>query len=301
MTADTCFPVPNLTCSTGAFLARPPQESFASIARAGFPGVEVMVTSDPATQDGRSLRDLAGEHGLEMRAIHAPFLVMTRKVWGTDPIGKIYRSIELAEEVGAPIVVVHPPYHWQIAYRRWLDDRLPHLSEHTHVRVAVENMFPVRLRGRGGIGLHTRHELEDLERFPDVVLDTSHAAVARLDPIETYRRLKHRVAHVHLSNNAGRGWDSHLPVEQGILPIGEFLDVLAADGFTGTVSLELDLRPYLGDGDRLHRLLVRQREFCEAHLAPHPDGVASPRSGTDLHRRTSESRVRPVKRGDSRA
>lgn len=268
MTRDARFPAPNLICSTGAFFARPPQEAFASIAQAGFPGVEVMVTRDPATQDGHALRDLASEHGLEIRAIHAPFLVMARKVWGTDPIGKIYRSIELAEEAGAPIVVVHPPYHWQMAYRRWLDDRLPELSEHTHVRVGVENMFPVRLRGRGGIGLHAKHQLEDLERFPNVVLDTSHAAVSRLDPIETYRRLRNRVAHVHLSNNAGRGWDSHLPVDQGILPIGEFLDALAADGFTGAVSLELDLRPYLEDGDRLHEVLVRQREFCEVRLAP---------------------------------
>ena len=101
-----------------------------------------------------------------------------------------------------------------------------------------------------------------------MVFDTSHAAVSRLDLIETYRRLKDRVAHVHLSNNAGRGWDSHLPVEEGILPIAEFLDVLAADGFAGAVSLELDLRPYLEDSDRLHELLVRQREFCEARLAP---------------------------------
>lgn len=270
MTGDPRLPVPNLICSTGAFLARPPRETFATIARAGFAGVEVMVTHDPATQDGGSLRLLAAEHGLEIRAVHAPFLVMTRKVWGTDPIAKIYRSIELAEEAGAPLVVVHPPYRWQIAYRRWLDDRLPHLSERTHVRIAVENMFPIRLRGRGGIGLHAGHGIEDLERLPDVVLDTSHAAVAHLDPILIYRRLKHRVAHVHLSNNAGRGWDSHLPVEQGILPIAEFLDVLAADGFSGAVSLELDLRPYLDDGDGLHDILVRQRSFCEARLAPRP-------------------------------
>ena len=268
MNRDARFPAPNLTCSTGAFLTRSPRDAFASIAEAGFPGVEVMVTRDPATQDGSSLRDLAAEHGLEIRAIHAPFLVMTRRVWGTDPIGKIYRSIELAEEAGAPLVVVHPPYRWQMAYRRWLDDRLPQLSEHTSVRVAVENMFPIRLRGRGGVGLHAKHLLEDLERFPHVVFDTSHAAVSRLDPIETYRRLRDRVAHVHLSNNAGRGWDSHLPVEEGILPIAEFLEVLAADGFAGAVSLELDLRPYLEDSDRLHELLVRQREFCEARLAP---------------------------------
>jgi sugar phosphate isomerase/epimerase len=264
---DPDFPGPRLICSTAAFFARPLAVAFGRIAEAGFAGVEVMVTRDPETQEGHRLRELAAEHDLEIRAIHAPFLLMTRKVWGTDPIGKIYRSIELAEQVGAPLVTVHPPYRWQVAYRRWLEDRLPELSLHTGVVVAVENMFPIGLRGRGGLSLHAKHELEDLEQFPNVVLDTSHAAVSGLDLLETFDRLAHRIAHVHLSNNAGRGWDSHLPLHQGVLPIESFLDRLATEGFAGSISLELDLRPYLDDEEALREVLVGNRELCEASLA----------------------------------
>jgi sugar phosphate isomerase/epimerase len=232
---------------------------------AGFDGVEVMVTRDPATQDAGRLRELAEEHGLVIQAIHAPFLLMTRKVWGTDPVGKIDRAIELAENVGTPLVVVHPPYRWQAGYRRWLDERLPELSDHTGVKVAVENMFPVRLRGERGVTFHAKQQLKDLESFPHVVLDTSHAAVSGLDLMESFRRLRHRLAHVHLSNNACRGWDSHLPVDQGVLPLAEFLELLGAEGFTGTVSLELDLRRYVEDGTA-HDVLVGNREFCRARL-----------------------------------
>ncbi len=267
MDPDTRFPTPHLTCSTAAFFARPLREAFATIAGAGFHGVEVMVTRDPATQEAHRLRDLAEEYGVKIRAIHGPFLLMTRKVWGTDPVGKIYRSIELAEDARVPLVVVHPPFRWQTGYRRWLDERLPDLSEHTGVRVAVENMFPVRIRGTGGVSLHSKHQPEDLERFPHVVLDTSHAAVSGHDLFEVYAMLKEQLVHVHLSNNAGRGWDSHLPIDQGVLPIERFLDLLAAEGFSGTVSLELDLRPYLDDPDRLRDLLVRNRELCEERLA----------------------------------
>ena len=46
----------------------------------------------------------------------------------------------------------------------------------------------------------------------------------------------------------------------------DFLDLLADDGYRGTMSLELDLRPYLEDEDALHQVLIRNREFCEAHL-----------------------------------
>ena len=257
---------PRLICSTAAFFARPLREAFERIADAGFEGVEVMVTGDPATQEAHRLRDLSEEHGLRIRAIHAPFLLMTRRVWGTDPVGKIYRAIELAEEVRTPLVVVHPPFRWQAKYRRWIDERLPELSEHTGVKVAVENMFPIRFRGERGVRMHANQTLEDLERFPHVVLDTSHAAVAGLDPLDAFRRLRERLVHVHLSNNAGRGWDSHLPVDQGVLPLAGFLEALSAEGFAGTISLELDLRRYLDDPAALREVLVGNRELCLARL-----------------------------------
>jgi len=260
-------PAPRLLCSTVSVFGKPLHDAFPLIADAGFAGVEVMVTKDPDTQDPRRLRELAEDHELPVEAIHAPFLLMTRSVWGNDPVGKIYRAIELAEEVGTPLVVVHPPYRWQPAYRRWLDERLPLLSEETGVRVAVENMFPLRVRGRRVATFHALQAPEDIEGHPHVVLDTSHAAVAGLDLFETVRRLGSRLAHVHLSNNAGKGWDSHLPLDEGVLPLEGFLDSLATEDFAGTISLELDLRTYLEDPAKLRRVLVHNRELCESRLS----------------------------------
>ncbi|MEW6059263.1 MAG: TIM barrel protein [Actinomycetota bacterium] len=229
--------------------------------------MEVMVTPDPITQDPHRLRELSGGHGLAIRAIHAPFLLMTRRVWGTEPVAKIFRSIDLAENVGAPLVVVHPPCRWQAGYGRWLDEQLPRLPERTEVKVAVENVFPITISGRRKVTFHARQTLDHLARFPHVVLDTSHAAVAGHDLLDAYRRLADRLEHIHLSNNAGRGWDSHLPVDRGVLDIDGFLDHLAAERFPGTISLELDLRPYLDTGTALHELLVGHRELCGTRLS----------------------------------
>lgn len=256
---------PHLACSTAPFFSRPLDDAFATIADAGYRDVEVMVTRDPATQDAVRVRELAERHEVVVRAIHAPFLLMTRRVWGTDPVGKVYRAVELAERTDVPVVVVHPPYRWQTAYRRWIDERLPELSSHTGVRVAVENMFPLRVRERG-VTFHAHQAMEDLERFDHVVLDTSHAAVTRLDLVETTRRLGPRLSHVHLSNNAGKGWDSHLPVDRGVLDLDAFLGALIDARFEGTVSLELDLRPYLSDGGRLAEVLRENRSFCVERL-----------------------------------
>jgi sugar phosphate isomerase/epimerase len=256
---------PRLLFSTAAFFARPLSETFGILAETGYSGVEVMVTKDPASQDPRRMRELAAAHGLTIGAIHAPCLLLTRRVWGTDPVGKIDRAIEVAEAAGAPLVVVHPPYRWQRGYRRWLEDRLPGLSANTGVTVAVENMFPLRVGGRE-VMFHANQDLDELEGLPDLVFDTSHAAVADHDLVEVRRRFNGRIRHVHLSDNAGKGWDSHLPPGQGVLPLDAFLDDLATSGFAGSVSLEVDLRTSLTDPARLRRIMVSMREDAERRL-----------------------------------
>jgi sugar phosphate isomerase/epimerase len=225
-----------------------------------------MVTKDPESQDPVRIRALAEEFGLTVGALHAPCLLLTRKVWGTDPIGKIDRSVEVAADADVPVVVVHPPYRWQRAFRRWLVEDLPGLEERTGVAVAVENMFPVRVAGRD-VTFHSNQDLEALDGLPHLVLDTSHAAVAKHDLIGVRRLFGDRLRHVHLSDNAGKGWDSHLPPGDGVLDLDAFLGDLAVSGFGGAVSLEVDLRPALGHENRLATTMVQMRERTELALA----------------------------------
>ena len=193
------------------------RDTFGLLRRPGYSGVEVMVTKDPASQDPAEMRALAEAHGLRIGAIHAPCLLITRRVWGTDPVGKIRRAIEVANDAEVPVVVVHPPYRWQGSARRWLSEEMPGLAARAGVTVAVENMFPVHVAGRT-MTFHAGQDLAALEGLDDLVLDTSHAAVAGHDLVELRRRLAGRIRHVHLSDNAGKGWDSHLPLGRGRAP-----------------------------------------------------------------------------------
>src|SRR5206468_2969710 len=118
-----------------------------------------------------------------------------------------------------------------------IERSLAEFSARTGVTVAVENMFPVKLGAERGVTFHAGQELEELDDYPYLVLDTSHAAVAGIDILEAYRRYRDKIVHVHLSNNAGKGWDSHLPVYDGILPLDQFLTLLADDGYRGTMSI----------------------------------------------------------------
>jgi sugar phosphate isomerase/epimerase len=256
---------PPVLLSTAAFFAQPIARTFRLAADAGYDGVEVMVTKDPDSQDAARIAALAAAFGLEVRALHAPCLLLTRTVWGIDPVGKIERSIEAAADLEVPLVIAHPPYRWQRRYRRWLAEQLPSFEARRGVRVAVENMFPVHV-GRRALSFHTDHDLDELDGLPHVVLDTSHAAVARHDPVDVRRRFADRLRHVHLSDNAGRGWDSHLPLGEGVLDLDAFLTDLATSSYEGAVSLEVDLRPALVRGRIVDDLLISMRERVEARL-----------------------------------
>ena len=257
---------PPVLFSSAAFFARPLSSTFRLAAECGYGGVEVMVTKDPESQDPARIRALADEFGLTVGALHAPCLLLTRKVWGTDPIGKIDRSVEAASDANIPVVVVHPPYRWQGAFRRWLVEDLPRLEERTGIAVGVENMFPYRL-GRRDVTLHSNQDLEQLEGLPHLVLDTSHAAVAKHDLIDLRRFFGDRLRHVHLSDNAGKGWDSHLPPGDGVMDLDSFLTDLATSRFDGAVSLEVDLRRALGHPEELEATMIGMRERTELALS----------------------------------
>jgi sugar phosphate isomerase/epimerase len=257
---------PQILLSTAGFLRQPLRDAFRHAQAAGYEAVEVMVTQDPASRDGRTLRELAARHDLSIEAIHAPFLLLTRRVWSTDPVEKIHRTVQVAEQVGIPLVVVHPPYRWQVRYQQWLERQLSEYTARTGIAVAVENMFPLKLRGDRGIRFHAGQDFDSLDRYPTLVLDTSHLAASGYDILDAYHRYRDKVVHFHLSNNAGKGWDSHLPVYEGVLEMDKLLAAVAADGFAGTLSLELDLRRFFGDDDVLQEVLARNLDFCREHL-----------------------------------
>lgn len=251
---------PSLFCSTGPFYMLPLSQAVEAIGKAGFDGVEIMVTSEEATQDPRALRSLSEEAGLTVGAIHAPFLLLTRRVFTPDPLEKIKRSVDLAQQAGAALVVVHPAYRWQVGYGSWLTREMDSFCAREAMMVAVENMFPVWIRGRG-MTFHRSVGVEEMKKFRAVTLDTSHAAVSGIDIVRAYEELADRIVHIHLSNNLGTGRDTHSPLREGVLPIGSFLERLRAGGYAGTITLELDVRPWAGQPTRLAAVLRENREY----------------------------------------
>jgi sugar phosphate isomerase/epimerase len=239
--------------------------AFEIAARLGYDGVEVMVWTDPVSQDVDALQRLSDYHQVPILAIHAPCLVITQRVWGTDPWVKLVKAKEAAERLGAETVVVHPPFRWQLDYVRQFVGGIQHMAGETAVRFAVENMFPLRARGRevSPYGLDWDPTAED---FRDFTLDLSHTSVSRSDALELREAMGDRLSHVHIADGLGSARDEHLVPGRGTQPCAELLESLAVDGFDGLVVVEVNTRKSL---DRFEREadLAEALAFTRLNLA----------------------------------
>lgn len=245
--------------STGSFFARPLDWAFGVIAEAGYDGAEVMVTQDPATQEPERINEMATAEGVPTPVVHGPFLLLTRRVFGTDPIVKAQRALELAAGIGAEVMIVHPPYRWQRGFHSWLVEESHDEATDLGTRLGVENLFPVPVLGRH-VRFHRYTLPEHLGPFRHLVLDTSHFAVTGVDIVDAWRRLRGQACHLHVSDNRGNGRDSHAPLGQGILPLGSFLSAVGDSDYDGAITLELDCRRYLDDRSALVGYIRQERE-----------------------------------------
>lgn len=83
-------------------------EAFRLARLTGFDGVEVMVTADRGTRRADLLRASSARWGLPVLSVHAPVLPIAHFAFGRDQRDKLLRSAELAAELRASTVVVHP-------------------------------------------------------------------------------------------------------------------------------------------------------------------------------------------------
>ncbi|WP_159796197.1 sugar phosphate isomerase/epimerase family protein [Puerhibacterium puerhi] len=261
-----------VTLSTASVYPRRAAYAFSAAAELGYDGVEVMVWSDPATQDARTLRHLATQYGVPVRSVHAPTLLVSQRVWGRAPAPKLRRSVDLALEVGASTVVVHPPFRWQYKYARDFQEQVRELSAETGVTIAVENMYPWRPRKHRGQRDYMAYlpGWDPTEHGYDAVtLDLSHAACAGQDGLELVKVFGDRLRHVHLADGSGAARDEHLVPGRGRQPCDLVLEELVSRGWRGDVVVEIATRKARSPHER-RADLEASLTYARSYLQPEP-------------------------------
>jgi sugar phosphate isomerase/epimerase len=259
--------------STGSVFPDRVADAFEMAARLGYDGLEVMVTADAVSQDTQALQRLADYHGVPVLAVHAPCLLITQRVWGYEPWGKLVKAKEAAQQLGAKVVVVHPPFRWQREYARDFTQGLVRMSEESGIVFAVENMYPLRAGG-AELAAYAPHWNPLLMDSPHVTLDLSHTAASGSDAYAMAEELGDRLAHLHMADGSGvPNRDEHLVPGRGTQPCGPVLEKLSADGYSGIVVLEVNTRRAATREARLADL-SEALDFTRRHLAAAPAGTA---------------------------
>jgi sugar phosphate isomerase/epimerase len=247
--------------------------AFELAAKLGYDGVEVMVWTDPVSQDPYALLRLSQHYGVPILAVHAPCLIITQRVWTTDPWTKLQKAQFAAELLGADTVVVHPPFRWQRDYARRFRQGIRKMAEQTDVRFAVENMFPLRVRGREVSAYQPSWDVAADEPYRNYTLDLSHTAVSQSDALDMLATMENRLTHLHVADGTGLPKDEHLVPGRGTQPCAEVLERLASRGFAGNVVVEVNTRRALDRAER-EADLAEALAFCRLHLvAPRPTGA----------------------------
>jgi sugar phosphate isomerase/epimerase len=250
--------------STASVWPQPASAAFELAGELGYDGVEVMVWADPVSQDMDALLDLSDRHGVPVLAVHAPCLLISQRVWSPDPVIRLRRAVTAAQVLDAPTVVVHPPFRWQRRYAERFTDLVEELNETSGVRIAVENMFPVRLRGTELSAFKPSVDPTDAgHQF--YTLDLSHTAAAQMDPFAMAQRMGRGLVHVHLADGSGAARDEHLVPGRGVQPCATFCEQLAATDFAGQIVLEVNTRRARGPGERAAEL-AEALLFARLHL-----------------------------------
>ncbi|WP_231930274.1 sugar phosphate isomerase/epimerase family protein [Friedmanniella luteola] len=268
-------PSAKIGLSTSSVYPETTASGFELARRLGYDGVEVMVGIDPVAADIDAVEKLRDYHGIPVLAIHAPCLLITQRVWGTDPWAKLERSAEAAHRLDADVVVVHPPFRWQREYARNFVDGIRRLTESTGILFCVENMYPWRTPAGELKAYVPGWDPTELD-YADLTLDFSHASTAGQQSLDLARAWGDRLRHVHLTDGSGSVKDEHLVPGRGDQHAGAVLEHLAEQNFSGHVVLELNSRKNPTRASR-EEDLAESLAFARLHLA----APAQPSFATD--------------------
>ncbi len=256
--------VPVLLSTTSVY-PEPTSVGFELAAELGYDGVELMVFTDRISQDPSAAAGLSRHYGVKIGAVHAPCLLVTQRVWSADPWTRLRRSVQAAEYLDAPTVVIHPPFSWQRDYAKKFSAVLDSLkARYPDITIAVENMFPLKL-GRRKLVPYSPHWDPTRHGYDAYTLDLSHCAASGADALAMAERMGEGLRHIHLCDGTTPGSDAHMVPGRGTQPCAELLGKLAAADWDGSVTLEVNTRK---SGNRSRRAddLAESLHFARSGL-----------------------------------
>lgn len=260
-----------LSTSTSSVDLLNPESAFRLASLVGLDGLEVMITPAKNSQSASYLKDLVQRYQKPITSIHAPTLLLCKFVWSTSAKAKLVRSAEFAQEIGAPKVVVHPPFKTS-SYSHEFIETANRLENETGVKIAIENMFPWKARGKQ-VEIYGPSWDETVKEANSLTMDFSHAAASSIDILSYAKEHYKKLEVVHFCDGSDRNnskgdaiMDEHLLPGQGDMPIREVYEFLYSKGWDGDTTIEINTRK-LKTFDEKVETHVQVKEFFDSLAA----------------------------------
>jgi len=255
------------------FPVLPVLEEIEAIGRLGFDYVELAMDPPMAhyrviAANKNDIVNALGNNGLDL-VCHMPTFVSTADLTESirrASVTEMHRSLELAIELGASKVVLHPSVVSGLGsfvmdtVRGYAYEFLQEITAAAGgMEICLENMFP---RYMSGVEPHDFEEI--FREFPSLklTLDTGHANIDD----KSGKRLLHlaenfgeRIGHLHISDNRGRR-DDNFSVGKGSIDFDELIRQLQQIGYDSTVTFEVfeeDRQMLVDSRERIKEMFLR--------------------------------------------
>ncbi len=211
----------------------------------GFSGIELALDLRVFdTQNAEYVSELQQKEGIQVKVV---------RTFANSTIKQASLALEIAQDVGANMVILEPPRIFDFKYKSWLKNDVAKLRKKYELDIALKNSASEYTWGF--LPGRSMTSVSDLQNFKQVCLDVSNLFGKNEDLMRVYDVLKPYMKHVHLSN-VNKGKEGSL-LHEGIMPLESFLTKLKADKYEGFLSLVVRPRA-LGVGD--DRIMVRSLE-----------------------------------------
>ncbi len=236
------------------FPVRPILQELDAIAELGFDYFELAMDSPQAHFTTIRRQKDAILKALERHRIglvcHLPTFLALADLTGSireASVSEMVGSLEVAAELNAMKVVIHPSYvtglggfvvdqarEYGLRSFRTIVEKANELG----LCLCLENMFP---RMNSLVNPDDFHTM--LDTFPSLrlTLDLGHAHIGSRDErrnLDFLQRFPDRLAHIHASDNFGKE-DNHLPIGAGTIDFRRIIKALKQTGYDETVTLEI--------------------------------------------------------------
>ena len=215
-----------------------------ALKKSGVNGVELLSTSSVNNEDIQKVKKILAELNLSVFSVHQSISTLFN-----IGINEIEGLCQIAYKLKAQVIVLHINVIGNQIFDSYYVHALKDLEGKYKIKIGIENspISPLSL-----FKTHTwngdKFSALIKEKGFNITFDTTHLAQTGKDIIDFYKKNKHRIINIHLSDYKKSfinkylllSNSTHLPLGKGTSPIKQFLNILKETHYNGIITMEIN-------------------------------------------------------------